>query len=207
MKKIFESIRYLKRSVLVVLAGIGVLFGLLLSLPAVEALHWASSNDFCASCHTMEPMVETFKQSSHGGNNSQGFVAECVDCHIPTSNVVDQLWVKGTSGMRHMWGEFVLGMEALDYQQKHDARSEYVFDSGCVNCHKTLEERALAASDSSPESDQVHKRSFEKKGSDSDWQCSSCHFDIAHPNLRWKMREREYTRLREAAQAAQEGGI
>lgn len=202
MKKLLASLKNVKRSVLVLLCGAGIGIGLLLSLPAVEAIHAMSSNEFCGSCHTMEPMVETFAQSVHGGNNSQGFVAECVDCHLPKSNVVEELWVKGTSGTRHLWGEYAKGMTALDYEKNHNNRHEFVYDSGCLNCHKGLESRAVKATQASPIADQTHKLAFEKKGADKDWQCSSCHYDIAHPNLKWEMRERMYEEKRKLAKQA-----
>lgn len=196
---IFKEIKQIKRSVLLVISLAGVAAGLFSALPATEVLHAFSSNEFCGSCHTMEPMVETFEKSVHGGNNSQGFVAECVDCHLPDSNVVEELYVKGTSGMRHLWGEYALGMEALDYQANHEKRTEYVFDSGCENCHRKLESRAELATEASPTSDQVHQLAFNNRDNDPDFQCSSCHFDIAHPNLKRNMQQREEAKIRELA--------
>ncbi|HGH6026610.1 TPA: cytochrome c3 family protein [Vibrio mimicus] len=199
MKALFEAIKNVKGAVLAVLLLAGTGLGLLASLPATEVLHAFSTNEFCASCHTMEPMAETFAKSVHGGNNSQGFVADCVSCHLPDSNVVEELYVKGTSGMRHLWGEYVLQMDALDYDELHPKRTEYVFDSGCVNCHRTLEDRAKVATETSPISDQTHKLAFERKDTDKDWQCSSCHIDIAHPDLKRNMRLRQEEKMREMA--------
>ncbi|NLS12497.1 cytochrome C [Vibrio sp. SM6] len=191
MKAIFAQIKRLNRNVLAVITLGGIGLGLLASLPAAEVMHALSSNEFCSSCHTMEPMAETFARSVHGGNNSQGFVAECVDCHLPDSNVVEELYVKGTSGLRHLWGEYILGMEALDYQALHPKRTEYVFDSGCESCHQALEARADVATDTSPISDQTHKMAFAQRETNSDFQCASCHYDIAHPDLKRQMRINE----------------
>lgn len=189
-----------KRKVIGALLVIGTGIGLLTALPATEVLHSLSSNEFCASCHTMEPMVETFANSVHGGNNSHGFVAECVDCHLPKSNVVEELYVKGTSGMRHLWGEYVLGMEELDYEALHPKRTEYVYDSGCVNCHRDLERRASTATEDGKISDWTHNLAFANKDNDPQWKCSSCHYDIAHPNLKENMRVRAADKLRLLAQ-------
>ncbi|ENS5605211.1 NapC/NirT family cytochrome c [Vibrio mimicus] len=199
MKALFEAIKNVKGAVLAVLLLAGTGLGLLASLPATEVLHAFSTNEFCASCHTMEPMVETFAESVHGGNNSRGFVADCISCHLPDSNVVEELYVKGTSGMRHLWGEYVLQMDALDYDELHPKRTEYVFASGCVNCHRTLEDRAKVAVETSPISDQIHKLAFERKNTDKDWQCSSCHIDIAHPDLKRNMRLRQEQKMQEMA--------
>ncbi len=191
-----------KRKVILVLLLIGTAIGLLAALPATEVLHALSSNEFCSSCHTMKPMAETFANSVHGGNNSQGFVAECVDCHLPKSNVVEELYVKGTSGIRHLWGEYVLRMEALDYKTLHPKRTEYVFDSGCINCHKDLERRAKLATKDSKPADWSHQLAFERKATDSNWQCSSCHYDIAHPQLEANMAKRAEEKLRLSAKKA-----
>ncbi|NOH97394.1 NapC/NirT family cytochrome c [Vibrio sp. 99-70-13A1] len=195
-----KFLKGVKRQVIAALLVVGTGLGLLVALPASEAIHALSSNEFCASCHTMEPMVETFANSVHGGNNSHGFVAECVDCHMPKSNIVDELYVKGTSGMRHLWGEYVLGMEALDYQALHPKRTEYVFDSGCVNCHKDLERRASLATAESEPADWTHNLAFAKKDTDPQWKCSSCHYDIAHPQLEENMAERAEEKMRLMAQ-------
>ncbi|MCW8328379.1 NapC/NirT family cytochrome c [Photobacterium sp. SDRW27] len=200
MKSFLAQLGSVRRRVALFLLAVGLGVGLLSALPATEVMHALSSNEFCASCHTMKPMAETFKLSVHGGNNSQGFVAECVDCHLPESNIVEELYVKGTSGMRHMWGEYVLGMEELDYQALHDTRTDYVFDSGCESCHKALEQRAMVATELSPVSDQTHSFVFARKDTDPDFQCSSCHYDIAHPDLKRNMRLKRETKLQDIAQ-------
>lgn len=199
---IFNKIKKMKRSSFVVLVlaivGVGIF-----AVP--KAMHAVSSNEFCASCHTMAPMAETFASSPHGGGGSKGIVANCVDCHLPVSNVVEELYVKGSSGMRHMWGEYVLGMESLDYQELHKKRTDFVYDSGCESCHQKLESRAVAANESSPIADQVHQLAFNKRDSDPGYQCASCHYDIAHPNLKRNMRLREEDKLRDHLAAL--GGI
>ncbi|UJF17282.1 NapC/NirT family cytochrome c [Vibrio sp. SS-MA-C1-2] len=186
----------IKRKVISLIFLVGVCAGLLAALPATEVIHKLSSNEFCSSCHTMEPMAETFKLSVHGGNNAQGFVAECVDCHLPKSNIIEELYVKGTSGTRHLWGEYVLGMKQLDYEELHPKRTEYVYDSGCVNCHKDLERRALKATADGKVSDWTHNLAFKNKAEDPQWKCSSCHYDIAHPHLEKNMRERAEETMR-----------
>lgn len=191
---IINKIKNMKRSsfVVMVLAFVGV--GIF-AVP--KAMHAVSSNEFCASCHTMAPMAETFTLSPHGGGGSKGIVANCVDCHLPVSNVVEELYVKGTSGIRHMWGEYVLGMEALNYQELHEKRTEFVYDSGCESCHKMLESRAVAATETSPVADQVHQLAFLNRDNDPNYQCASCHYDIAHPDLKRNMRHREEDKLRD----------
>jgi nitrate/TMAO reductase-like tetraheme cytochrome c subunit len=38
--------------------------------------------EFCASCHEIKPAVVAWRSSTHV-NNPQGFVADCMDCHLP----------------------------------------------------------------------------------------------------------------------------
>jgi len=63
---------------------------ILIILPAVVIGSWlvtqgaleaTGDEAFCGTCHTMTPFVETYREDAHGGNNAQGFVAACTDCH------------------------------------------------------------------------------------------------------------------------------
>jgi cytochrome c-type protein NapC len=189
MKITWLKIKALPRSVRLSLLAAGVVIGLLLSLPAVEALHFVSTNDFCVGCHSMKTVDETFAESVHGGNNHQGFVADCGSCHLPTSNVVHELWVKGTAGMRHLFMEYVAGVEVLDHQEFHAKRTDFSYESSCLNCHRMIEPRATGiVTADSPISDKVHKLVFEFRDKEATFHCANCHFKEAHPGLRQKMR-------------------
>ena len=177
------------RPVLLLLGGAGVVAGLLLSLPAVEVIHYFSTNEFCVGCHSMKPVERTFAESVHGGKNSQGFVADCGSCHLPTSNVVNELWVKGTVGMRHVFMEYVAGTELLDHEEFHAKRNTFNYESSCLNCHRKIEARATGVvTNASPISDQVHKMVFEYRAREETFHCANCHFREAHPGLREEMR-------------------
>ena len=56
----FERIKELPSRARWLLIGGGTVVGLLLSLPAVEAIHYFSSNEFCTGCHSMKTVDETF---------------------------------------------------------------------------------------------------------------------------------------------------
>ena len=43
-----------------------------------------STNDFCASCHVHPQASQSWKLGNHFDTKS-GFVANCVDCHLPPS--------------------------------------------------------------------------------------------------------------------------
>lgn len=189
LKNLWLSIKDLPRSVLLTLLAGGVGVGLLLSLPAVEVVHFFSTNELCVACHSMKTVKETFAKSVHGGNNSQGFVADCGSCHLPTSNVVHELWVKTTVGMRHVYMEYIAGTELLDHQEFHAKRTEFSYESSCLNCHRMIEPRARGPiTPASPVSDRVHQVVFQYRDQEETFHCANCHFREAHPGLREEMR-------------------
>jgi len=189
LKNAWLRIKGLPRSVLLPLLAGGVAIGLLLSLPATEMVHYFSTNEFCSGCHSMKTVKETFAESIHGGKNSQGFVADCGSCHLPTSNVVHELWVKGTVGLRHIFMEYIAGTELLDHEEFHAKRTTFNYESSCLNCHRRIEPRATGlVTSASPLSDQVHKIVFEYRDQEETFHCATCHFREAHPGLREEMR-------------------
>ena len=191
VKETWFKIKSLPLSVRLFMLAVGIATGLLLSLPAVEAVHYVSTNEFCVGCHSMKAVDETFARSIHGGNNSQGFVADCASCHLPTSNVIHELWVKGTAGMRHVFMEYIAGTELLDHEEFHAKRIDFNYESSCLNCHRKIESRARTQlTEASPVSDQVHKLVFEYRDQEETFHCANCHFREAHPGLREEMRAR-----------------
>lgn len=189
MKNPWQKIKHLPRSMILgVLAG-GAVIGLLLSLPAIETVHLFSTNEFCVGCHSMKTADETFADSIHGGNNPRGFVADCGSCHLPTSNVVHELWVKTTVGLRDAFMEYIAGVEVLDHEEVHARRIEFNYESSCLNCHRMIEPRARGVvSENSPISDQIHRIAFEFREREETFHCANCHFKDAHPGLRERMR-------------------
>ena len=63
-----------------------VILGVLLGFPVFSLTYYTmvrtSTPGFCASCHEIQFAYNTWKTSSHV-NNAQGFVADCMDCHLP----------------------------------------------------------------------------------------------------------------------------
>ena len=189
MKSLWRRIRELPRGLRRTLVMGGVVLGLLLSLPAVEVVHYFSTNAYCTSCHSMRFADESFAMSLHGGNNDQGFVADCASCHLPNSNIVHELWVKGVSGVRDVFKEYVVGVDVPDHESLHARRTEFAYESGCLGCHRMIEERATGpVTADSPVSDQVHRLAFEHRAQEKTFHCANCHFEEAHAGLRETMR-------------------
>jgi len=80
----------------------GAVFGVVGAVVVVLAsgfmVETTNTDEFCASCHVMEPFRTAWKASVHGGKNPQGFAAQCVDCHLPHGNFVEYLVTKAITG-------------------------------------------------------------------------------------------------------------
>jgi len=60
--------------------------GIILAFPifsiSYSTMVRTSTPGFCATCHEIRFAYDTWKTSSHA-NNNKGFVADCMDCHLP----------------------------------------------------------------------------------------------------------------------------
>ncbi|MFA7165842.1 MAG: NapC/NirT family cytochrome c, partial [Desulfoplanes sp.] len=63
-----------------------ILLGILIAFPVFSMTYYTmvrtSTPQFCSSCHEIQWAYNTWKTSTHV-NNAQGFVADCMDCHLP----------------------------------------------------------------------------------------------------------------------------
>ncbi len=139
-------------------------------------VHATSDEAFCGGCHTMTPMVMAYREDVHGGAGTTGVQAKCVGCHVPHNNAVNYMWMKTRFGMHDAWAQMTYDLDAIDWQAKRKHREDFVFDSGCLECHSNLER----ASEQSPKSFVAHKPYFlgttEKK-------CVTCHERVGHRDL------------------------
>ena len=91
------SKKYVKALLLVAL-------GIIIGFPVFSMTYYTmvrtSTPQFCASCHEIEYAFNTWKTSTHV-NNAQGFVADCMDCHLPAPHdTVDFFYTKTLHGYR-----------------------------------------------------------------------------------------------------------
>jgi len=166
----------------------GAIIGLGLSYVAAVAVDKTGQPEFCASCHEMKPMVESFKYSVHGGNNPQGFAAHhCTDCHLSHSSLVSYLFTKGMSGTRDFLAHLGL-IKMVDFKENFDEMDDYVYDNACLHCHEGIKEpqKAVGLSENIK---QIHEKYYwEPKRAGEEISCVKCHNDktmthFAHPNL------------------------
>ncbi|MBN2695473.1 NapC/NirT family cytochrome c [bacterium] len=153
---------------------IGIFLGAILSFIFAIMVEETSDESFCGSCHTMKPMVESFLQSKHGGNNKLGIKAKCVDCHLPHNNLLNYLFRKGTTGFHDVWAQMFYSN--FEWEKNRDNREKYVYDSGCLKCHKNIEHVRFG----NLKSFIAHKAYFltpEK------YSCVMCHKNVGHKDL------------------------
>ncbi len=184
MKTIFKLIKWL------FFIGVFVLIGMLIALGIAETFHKMGNAKFCGSCHVMEPMVETWEKSVHGGNNDKGIVAECSACHTDYSSSTAYTYTKVKAGVRDVFNyNFHTPTEEYFLNENNDNRS-YVYDSGCLKCHKKI-----AESPSVPQSTRnIHKAYFESQDNPN-MRCGTCHkADIAHPGLKELLKEKPFSK-------------
>ena len=95
-----------QRKMIYLLAGIAVLFVvIIISWMAVETgIEVSSRPNFCGTCHAMQPMVKSYRDNSHGGNNLRGITAACTDCHVSHENLFAHFIGKAKSATHRGWG-------------------------------------------------------------------------------------------------------
>ena len=135
-----------------------------------------SDVEFCGSCHTMTPLVASYREDVHGGAGAEGVRAKCTQCHLPHDNSVSYMIAKTRFGMHDAWAQTFYDLEKIDWEAKRSHSEDYVFDSGCMQCHKDLER----ASEADPKSFVAHRPYF--LGT-IESQCVTCHSRVGHKDL------------------------
>ena len=122
---------------------LGVAVGAVLTLITVLAsgfmIETTNTDTFCVTCHIMTPFQTAWKNSVHGGNNPQGFAAQCVDCHLPHGNFFEFLTVKAATGASDIAHNFFIDAKTYDWAEAANKnRLKFTFDSACRRCHHVL---------------------------------------------------------------------
>ena len=90
----FRSMKvWIAATVLVVLMLAGTAIG----------VHVTSSTSFCLSCHEMRVHQQELALSPHA-QDARGNAIECVQCHIPSTNIVRMLSAKNVAGDQRLVG-------------------------------------------------------------------------------------------------------
>lgn len=132
------------------------------------------NEEFCSGCHTMKPMAASYAYTKHGGNNSLGIRATCVDCHLPHDSTAGYLVAKAQTGIRDVWAELTGNPMEVDWVAKRANRHHYVFDSGCKKCHQGIADGA------NPEHPAYFAGGNNPFAGEEQFHCVNCHFYVGH---------------------------
>ncbi len=154
-----------------------VVVGALVSWISIETTIKATSGpNFCQTCHPMQPMIDSYFESADGGKNDLGIVATCTDCHVSHETPLAHIIGKAESGVHDFWVMYTQDTDTIDWSANRLRREEYVFDSGCLECHTNLE-RATRGNN---KAFVAHKPYFLGETDD---KCVSCHEHVGHLEL------------------------
>ena len=140
-------------------------------------IHLTSDYEFCTNCHSHKPIGTSYREDVHGGNNPAGWRATCSDCHIPQDNALNYLWVKGVHGVVDPTMEILKDPLEIDWHGNREYREDYVYDSGCLTCHKFLEQTSMA----NQKAFLPHRKYFNEE--EQGLTCVGCHNHVGHANL------------------------
>ena len=148
---------------------------------AIESvLEKTGDAQFCGTCHSMQVFVSSYTQDAHGGNNRLGVTADCVDCHLPHDGLISHIITKIRFGINDVWHEFFTNTDEIDWVSRLENRENYVFDSGCLQCHQVMENagRGIAKAETGHQGF-VFGASIQS--------CVSCHEHVGHKDLEIKL--------------------
>jgi cytochrome c-type protein NapC/trimethylamine-N-oxide reductase cytochrome c-type subunit TorC len=97
-----------------------------------------STPQFCASCHEIQFAYNTWKTSTHV-NNSQGFVADCMDCHLPAPHdTFDFFYAKTAHGINDIIVHFTQDMSEYDHEEQRRIAYASFKNDQCLKCHRNI---------------------------------------------------------------------
>lgn len=171
----------MNKKIILSIVGISIVFGLIFTFAGHSAIKATSDDRFCISCHTwMKPMVDSYSDDIHGGNNEVGIKTQCVSCHLPHDSLSNYLFKKGVNGIVEVTSFIVNDPEKMDWQAHRKNRESFVFDSGCMTCHSNIEKTESQSSAAL----RMHTLYTKYKDADIDpLKCASCHKNVGHKKL------------------------
>ncbi len=135
-----------------------------------------NTDTFCVSCHIMTPFRTSWQGSVHGGQNPQGFTAQCVDCHLPHGSFIEYFTVKAKTGVSDIVHNFYIDGKTYDWAAAAEKnRLKFTFDNACRRCHHVLTPPGMK-----PGGFIAHRAYMlgetKKK-------CAECHPHVGHKNM------------------------
>lgn len=123
-----------------ILPAIFIAIGIVISFPLFSLTYYTmvrtTTPQFCASCHEIQFAYDTWKTSSHV-NNAQGFVADCMDCHLPAPHdTFDFFYAKTLHGIKDVIIHFI--QDEYDHDMNRRAAYASFKNEQCQKCHRNL---------------------------------------------------------------------
>lgn len=179
-----------KALIAIILIGLGVLLG----FPVFSTMYYTmvrtSTPSFCASCHEIQFAVDTWRTSTHA-NNAQGFVADCMDCHLPApQDTFNFFFTKTAHGVKDVIAHMFL--DEYDHEEMRQAAYDSFKNEQCEKCHRNI----LYIPDKRGAMLAHREVLFARKGYEK--KCVDCHYDLVHnptPVYRYKQFELSYRSL------------
>ena len=158
----------------------GLAFGVVLTVVSVLAsgfmVETTNTDTFCVTCHHMTPFRTSWLDSVHGGNNPQGFRAQCVDCHLPHGSFVEYLTAKAITGTSDVLHNIVFDPYEFDWAANAEKnRLNFTYDSACQSCHRNLTPRGQSTGGFIAH--RAYQRGKVKK------RCTQCHPHVGHKDM------------------------
>jgi cytochrome c-type protein NapC/trimethylamine-N-oxide reductase cytochrome c-type subunit TorC len=156
----------------VVFVALGVFVGFPLFSLGYYTMVRTSTPQFCAICHEIQFAYNTWKTSTHV-NNAQGFVADCMDCHLPAPHqTFDFFYAKTWHGIKDIAVHFV--QEEYDHQENRQKAYASFRNDQCRKCHRNLLHMPNSRGAMLAHRAVLYARpGYEKK-------CVDCHRDLVH---------------------------
>ena len=159
---------------------VGLIAGIILACVVVLAsgfmIETTNTDTFCASCHVMVPFRTAWTNSVHGGQNPQGFAAQCVDCHLPHEGFIKYLTTKAITGTSDIIHNMYIDPVTYDWgAAAEENRLKFTFDSACRRCHMNLTPPGL------PKGGFIAHRAYLR--GETTKKCAECHPHVGHKNM------------------------
>ncbi|MBW2592680.1 MAG: NapC/NirT family cytochrome c [Deltaproteobacteria bacterium] len=158
----------------------GVVVGLVLAAITVLAsgfmIETTNTDTFCVSCHYMKPFQTSWKMGVHGGQNPQGFTAQCVDCHLPHGGFVEYFTAKAVTGTNDVVHHLYIDEYTYDWAGAAEKnRLKFTYDNACRHCHHNLTPPGLKVGGF------IAHRAYLR--GETTKRCTECHPHVGHKNM------------------------
>ncbi len=155
---------------------IGVVLTVMMVLASGFMIETTNTDTFCVSCHVMTPFRDAWTQAVHGGQNPQGFAAQCVDCHLPHGDFFEFLMTKAVTGTGDVIQNFYIDPKTYDWAGTAEKnRLKFTFDSACRHCHHVLTPPGM------PRGGFLAHRAYLRGATKK--RCTECHPHVGHKNM------------------------